>query len=72
MKFEGIYTPVITPYREDFSIDYERLAEVVDFLIEAGVHVLCVKDMAGLLKPSAARILIKALKELDISHHICV
>jgi 4-hydroxy-tetrahydrodipicolinate synthase len=38
MKFEGIYTPVITPYREDFSIDYERLAEVVDFLIEAGVH----------------------------------
>ena len=38
MKFEGIYTPVITPYREDFSIDYERLAETVDFLIEAGVH----------------------------------
>jgi len=38
MKFEGIYTPVITPYREDFSIDHERLAEVVDFLIEAGVH----------------------------------
>ena len=38
MKFEGIYTPVITPYRDDFSIDYERLAEVVDFLIESGVH----------------------------------
>ena len=38
MKFEGIYTPVITPYRDDFSIDYERLAEIVDFLIEAGVH----------------------------------
>ena len=38
MKFEGIYTPVITPYREDYSIDYDRLAEIVDFLIEAGVH----------------------------------
>jgi 4-hydroxy-tetrahydrodipicolinate synthase len=38
MKIEGIYTPVITPYREDFSIDYERLAQVVDFLIEGGVH----------------------------------
>ena len=38
MKFEGIYTPVITPYREDFAIDYERLAEIVDFLVEAGVH----------------------------------
>jgi 4-hydroxy-tetrahydrodipicolinate synthase len=38
MKFEGIYTPVITPYRDDFSIDYERLSEVVEFLIAAGVH----------------------------------
>ena len=38
MKFEGIYTPVITPYREDYSIDYERLAEIIDFLIDAGVH----------------------------------
>jgi 4-hydroxy-tetrahydrodipicolinate synthase len=38
MKFEGIYTPIITPYRDDFSIDYERLAEIVEFLIEAGVH----------------------------------
>ena len=38
MKFEGIYTPVVTPYRDDASIDYERLAEIVDFLIDAGVH----------------------------------
>jgi len=38
MKFEGIYTPVITPYRDDFSIDYERLAEIIDFLIDTGVH----------------------------------
>jgi len=42
MKFEGIYTPVITPYREDASIDYERLGEIVDFLIDAGVHgIIC-------------------------------
>jgi 4-hydroxy-tetrahydrodipicolinate synthase len=38
MKFEGIYTPIITPYRDDFSINYERLSEVVEFLIDAGVH----------------------------------
>ncbi len=38
MKFEGIYTPVVTPYRDDYSIDYDRLGEIVDFLIEAGVH----------------------------------
>jgi 4-hydroxy-tetrahydrodipicolinate synthase len=42
MKFEGIYTPIITPYREDFSIDYERLSEVTEFLIGAGVNgIIC-------------------------------
>jgi 4-hydroxy-tetrahydrodipicolinate synthase len=42
MKFEGIYTPIITPYLDDFSIDYERLGEVTEFLIEAGVHgIIC-------------------------------
>ncbi len=32
-------------------------------LRDAGAHVLGLKDMAGLLKPAAARVLIKALKE---------
>ena len=32
-------------------------------LKDAGAHVLGLKDMAGLLKPEAARILVKALKE---------
>jgi pyruvate carboxylase len=32
-------------------------------LQQAGAHVLGLKDMAGLLKPAAARVLIKALKE---------
>ncbi len=42
MKFEGIYTPIITPYRDDFSIDYERLGDVVEFLIDAGIHgIIC-------------------------------
>ena len=38
MKFEGIYVPVVTPYQENFSIDFERLAEIIEFLINAGVH----------------------------------
>ncbi|TGR60092.1 hypothetical protein, partial [Mesorhizobium sp. M1C.F.Ca.ET.192.01.1.1] len=29
----------------------------------AGAHIIAVKDMAGLLKPSAARVLFKALRE---------
>ena len=38
MKFEGIYTPVITPYREDGSIDRDAFAGVLEHLIAAGVH----------------------------------
>jgi len=47
MKFEGIYTPVITPYRDDFSIDYERLGEIIEFLIDAGVHGLICAGTTG-------------------------
>lgn len=41
-------------------------------LTTAGVHVLCVKDMAGLLKPAAATMLISALRREhpDIPIHV--
>ena len=38
MKFDGIYTPVITPHREDGSIDRDALADQIEYLIESGVH----------------------------------
>lgn len=38
MKFEGIYTPVITPHREDGSIDRDAFAAMIEQLIGAGVH----------------------------------
>ena len=47
MRFEGIYTPIVTPYRDDFSIDRDRFAEVVEFLINAGVHGLIVAGTTG-------------------------
>jgi 4-hydroxy-tetrahydrodipicolinate synthase len=47
MRFEGIYTPVVTPHRADFSIDHDRFAEVVEFLISAGVHGLIVAGTTG-------------------------
>ena len=49
------------PNERLYTLDYYlRKAEA---LVEAGSHVLCVKDMAGLLKAPAARILIPALRE---------
>ncbi|MCW3780225.1 dihydrodipicolinate synthase family protein [Defluviimonas salinarum] len=38
MKFEGIYTPVITPHRDDGSIDRDAFAAQIEHLIAAGVH----------------------------------
>ncbi len=47
MKFEGIYTPIITPHTEDRSIDKEAFAEVAEFLIDAGVHCIVVGGSTG-------------------------
>lgn len=38
MKFEGIYTPVITPHFEDGRIDRDSFVAMIDYLIGAGVH----------------------------------
>jgi 4-hydroxy-tetrahydrodipicolinate synthase len=37
-RFEGIYTPVVTPYHEDLSIDWDKLEAIIDWLLESGVH----------------------------------
>ncbi len=39
---------------------YLKHARALD---EAGAHIICIKDMAGLMKPAAAKILFKALRE---------
>ncbi|WP_019634948.1 pyruvate carboxylase [Actinomadura atramentaria] len=52
-----------------YTLDYYlRLAEQ---LVAAGVHVLCIKDMAGLLRAPAARTLVTALRErFDLPVHL--
>ncbi|MGV6847246.1 MAG: dihydrodipicolinate synthase family protein [Marinibacterium sp.] len=37
-SFQGIYTPVVTPYHADFSVDRDALADVIEHLVENGVH----------------------------------
>ncbi len=36
--FEGVYTPIVTPFHKGGEIDFDTLAEVIEFLIEQGVH----------------------------------
>ncbi len=40
MKFEGIITPVITPFKTDGVVDFDALAEQIDHLLAAGVHAI--------------------------------
>lgn len=47
MQFEGIYTPVITPYHEDFSLNERALSQCIEFLIESGVHGIIVAGTTG-------------------------
>lgn len=52
---------ILDPARAKYSLNY--YVSLAKELEAAGVHILAIKDMAGLLKPAAARVLVKALKE---------
>ncbi|WPF66609.1 MULTISPECIES: pyruvate carboxylase [unclassified Corynebacterium] len=57
------------PAEDLYTLDYYlRLAEQI---VESGAHILAIKDMAGLLRPSAAKKLVGALrKEFDLPVHV--
>lgn len=38
LKFEGIYTPLVTPLTADGAINFAALAQLIDYLIDAGVN----------------------------------
>jgi pyruvate carboxylase len=52
---------ILNPDRAKYDLKY--YVSMGRDLKAAGAHILGLKDMAGLLKPAAARVLIKALKE---------
>ncbi|WP_420584524.1 pyruvate carboxylase [Ruegeria sp.] len=52
---------ILDPDRAKYDLKY--YVGMAKELRDAGAHVLGLKDMAGLLKPASARILIRALKE---------
>ncbi|MXU63854.1 pyruvate carboxylase [Oceanomicrobium pacificus] len=52
---------IMDPDRAKYDLKY--YVDMGKDLRDAGAHVLGLKDMAGLLKPEAARVLVKALKE---------
>ncbi|XP_071020016.1 pyruvate carboxylase, mitochondrial-like [Oncorhynchus clarkii lewisi] len=61
---------VSDPMRQKYSLAY--YVKLTEELMKAGTHVLCIKDMAGLLKPESSRILISALRDRypDVPIHV--
>lgn len=47
MKFEGIYTPAVTPHKPDGEIDWSVYSEVLESLIEAKVHGIIIGGSTG-------------------------
>ena len=47
MRFDGIYTPIVTPYNADFTVNEAALAQVVDLLVGAGVHGIIIAGTTG-------------------------
>nr|WP_262923572.1 MULTISPECIES: dihydrodipicolinate synthase family protein [Pseudomonas] len=47
VKFEGIYTPAITPLAADGSIDKAAFAEVLEYLVAAKVHGVIIGGSTG-------------------------
>jgi 4-hydroxy-tetrahydrodipicolinate synthase len=47
MKLEGVYTPVITPFKPDLSIDEAAFEQVIEFQIQVGIAGIFVSGTTG-------------------------
>ncbi|KAL0266786.1 UNVERIFIED_CONTAM: hypothetical protein PYX00_009239 [Menopon gallinae] len=61
---------VSNPNKTKYNLKY--YTDLATELVKAGTHVLCIKDMAGLLKPAAAKLLVGAIRDKhpDVPIHI--
>jgi len=47
MTFEGIYSPVITPFHEDGTINESAYAKVIEHQLELGIHAIAIGGTTG-------------------------
>jgi pyruvate carboxylase len=60
---------LLDPAENLYTLDY--YLALADRIVDAGAHVLAIKDMAGLLRPAAAARLVSALRErFDLPVHL--
>ena len=60
---------LLNPDEKLYTLDY--YLNLAQQIVDAGAHILAIKDMAGLLRPAAAAKLVKALRErFDLPVHL--
>ncbi|MGJ3192839.1 pyruvate carboxylase [Paenarthrobacter sp. FR1] len=60
---------LLDPNEDLYTLDY--YLELAQKIVDAGAHILAIKDMAGLLRPAAAAKLVTALRErFDLPVHL--
>lgn len=60
---------MLDPNEELYTLDY--YLNLAQKIVDAGAHILAIKDMAGLLRPAAAAVLVAALRErFDLPVHL--
>jgi 4-hydroxy-tetrahydrodipicolinate synthase len=47
MRFKGIYTPIITPFNDDYSIDIEGYGDIIEHQIAGSVHGIIIGGTTG-------------------------
>ena len=47
MEFEGIYTPLIAPFHENYNLNQEAMAKTIDMLIDCGIHGIVIAGTTG-------------------------
>ena len=66
MSFTG---NLADPNEKLYTLDY--YLKLADQIVKAGAHVIAIKDMAGLLRPAGAKMLVTALRErFDLPVHL--
>ena len=72
MQFEGIYTPLVTPFTESFDIHQEHFVATIEMLIKAGVHGLIVAGTTGEYYAQSAeeRVQLMQLARDTIGHRV--
>lgn len=46
-EFKGVYAVAVTPFHKDGSFDFEAAKRHLDYLIESGVHGICILGATG-------------------------